>query len=88
MAEYLSVPSRLLVHGEGLNFDELALVEPLTIGAHSVRRAAVQQQEFVLVVGAGTIGLGTMKFSRIAGGEVIALDINQNRLNFCSNKYL
>lgn len=86
MAEYLSVPSRLLVHGEGLSFDELALVEPLAIGAHGVRRAAVQEGEFVLVIGAGPIGLGTMEFARIAGGKVIALDINQNRLNFCKEK--
>jgi len=83
MAEYLSVPSRLLVHGESLSFDELALVEPLAIGAHGVRRAAVQEGEFVLVIGAGPIGLGTMEFARIAGGKVIALDINANRLNFC-----
>ncbi|MVN20018.1 zinc-binding alcohol dehydrogenase family protein [Mucilaginibacter arboris] len=86
MAEYLSVPSRLLVHGEGLSFDELALVEPLAIGAHGVRRADVKEGEFVLVVGAGPIGLGTMEFARIAGGKVIALDINENRLNFCKEK--
>ncbi|MGI4749032.1 MAG: zinc-binding alcohol dehydrogenase family protein [Janthinobacterium lividum] len=83
MAEYLAVPSRLLVHGEGLSFDELALVEPLAIGAHGVRRAAVQAGEFVLVAGAGPIGSGTMEFARIAGATVIALDINQNRLDFC-----
>ena len=86
MAEYLAVPSRLLVHGEGLSFDELALVEPLAIGAHGVRRADVKEGEFVLVVGAGPIGLGTMEFARIAGGKVIALDINENRLNFCKEK--
>src|ERR1700742_2003176 len=28
MAGYLSVPSKTLVHGDGLSFDELALVEP------------------------------------------------------------
>lgn len=86
MVEYLSVPSRLLVHGEGLGFDELALVEPLAIGAHGVRRAAVQAGEFVLVVGAGPIGLGIMEFARIAGATVIALDINPSRLAFCRDK--
>ncbi|MDB5262001.1 MAG: zinc-binding alcohol dehydrogenase family protein, partial [Adhaeribacter sp.] len=74
MVEYLSVPSYTLVHGVGLSFDELALVEPLAIGAHGVRRAAVQPGEFVLVIGAGPIGLGTMEFARITGGQVIALD--------------
>jgi threonine dehydrogenase-like Zn-dependent dehydrogenase len=64
MAEYFSVPSYSLVHSEGLSFDELALVEPLAIGAHAVRRAAVSANEFVLVMGAGPIGLGTMEFAR------------------------
>src|SRR6187431_1253316 len=53
MVEYLLVPSSSLIHGEGLSFDELALVEPLAIGAHGVRRAAVEPGEFVLVIGAG-----------------------------------
>ncbi|RZL49095.1 MAG: alcohol dehydrogenase, partial [Pedobacter sp.] len=65
---------------------ELALVEPLAIGAHGVRRADIQPGEFVLIIGAGPIGLGTMEFARIAGGHVIALDINDDRLAFCKEK--
>lgn len=86
MVEYLSVPSYSLVHGEGLSFDELALVEPLAIGAHGVRRADVKKGETVLVIGAGPIGLATMEFARIAGGKVVALDINDHRLRFCREK--
>jgi len=86
MVEYLSVPSTALVHGEGLSYDELALVEPLSIGAHAVRRAAVEPGEFVLVVGSGPIGLGTMEMARIAGAEVIAMDINEDRLQFCRDR--
>src|SRR5687768_3474559 len=86
MAEYISVPASSLLHSEGLNFDELALVEPLAIGAHGIRRARVEPGEFVLVIGAGPIGLGTMEFARIAGAQVIALDINEQRLQFCKNK--
>ena len=86
MREYLQVPSQTLLHGEGLSYEELALVEPLAIGAHGVRRADVQSGEFVLVIGAGPIGLGTMEFARIAGGNVIALDINDDRLSFCKEK--
>lgn len=86
MAEYITVPSYSLLQGQGLSFDELALVEPLAIGAHGVRRAEVLPGEFVLVVGAGPIGLGTMEFARIAGGKVIALDINDSRLQFCKDK--
>ena len=85
-AEYISVPSYSLLHGEGLSFDELSLVEPLAIGAHGVRRAAVKPEEFVLVVGAGPIGLGIAEFARIAGGKVIVMDINDRRLEFCKQK--
>jgi 2-desacetyl-2-hydroxyethyl bacteriochlorophyllide A dehydrogenase len=86
MVEYFSIPSRLLIHGEGLSYDELALVEPLAIGAHGIRRAAIIPNEFVLVIGAGPIGLGTMEFARIAGARVIAMDVNDTRLAFCKNK--
>lgn len=86
MAEYISVPSYSLVKSEGLGYDELAFIEPLAIGAHSVRRANVRKDEFILIIGAGPIGLGTMEFARIAGAKVIALDINENRLKFCKDK--
>jgi threonine dehydrogenase-like Zn-dependent dehydrogenase len=86
MTECLSVPSYSLVHSNGLSFDELALVEPLAIGAHGINRAGVKESEFVLVIGAGPIGLGTMEFARIAGGRVIAMDVNESRLQFCKDK--
>jgi 2-desacetyl-2-hydroxyethyl bacteriochlorophyllide A dehydrogenase len=85
MAEYLSVPSASLIHGEGLSFDELALVEPLSIGAHGVRRAAVVPGEFVLIAGLGPIGLASLVFARQAGAKIIAMDIDNNRLQFCRN---
>ncbi len=88
MVEYLSVPNESLVHSNGLSLDELALIEPLAIGAHGIRRAAIQHGEFVLVIGAGPIGLGTMEFARIAGGKVIAMDINEGRLQFCKDRSL
>jgi 2-desacetyl-2-hydroxyethyl bacteriochlorophyllide A dehydrogenase len=75
-----------LVKSEGLGYDELTLIEPLAIGAHGVRRANIKEDEFVLVIGAGPIGIGTMEFARIAGAKVIALDINENRLSFCKDK--
>jgi 2-desacetyl-2-hydroxyethyl bacteriochlorophyllide A dehydrogenase len=86
LVDYLAVPSSALVHGDGLSYDQLALIEPLAIGTHAVRRAGIQPGEFVLVIGAGPIGLGTMEAVRIAGGEVIAMDINEDRLRFCREK--
>jgi len=82
MREYISVPNEYVVKGNGLSLDELALVEPLAIGAHGVRRAQIQENEFVLVIGAGPIGLGVIEFAKIAGGQVIVMDVNELRLQF------
>ncbi len=86
MVDYFSVPTASLIHGDGLSYDALALVEPLAIAAHAVRRAGVVPGEFVLVAGAGPIGLGIMEFARIAGAKVIAMDVNAERLQFCEEK--
>lgn len=83
MREYLVVPSHSLLHGNGLSTDELALAEPLAIGAHAISRAGVQKNEWVLVIGAGPIGLGIIAFASIAGANVIAMDVNESRLAFC-----
>ncbi len=85
MCEYVAVPADKLLHGAGLSHEELALAEPLAIGAHAIRRAGVAEQEFVVVMGAGPIGLGILEFARIAGANVIAIDVNDNRLSFCKN---
>src|SRR6478752_6005905 len=77
MSEYYSVPSYALIHGAGLSMDALAF------GAHAIRRAQIKTGEYVLVVGAGPIGIGTMEFAKLAGAQVIALDINEKRLAFC-----
>jgi 2-desacetyl-2-hydroxyethyl bacteriochlorophyllide A dehydrogenase len=86
MCEFISVPVQYLIKGNEMSFDELALVEPLAIGAHGIRRAGVKAGEFVLVIGAGPIGLGVMEFARIAGAQVIAMDVNDQRLKFCKQR--
>ena len=86
MSEFISVPIKYLIKGNDMSFEELALVEPLAIGAHGIRRAKLKSNEFVLVIGAGPIGLGLMEFARIAGGRVIAMDVNDQRLRFCKEK--
>jgi len=86
MQEVISVPIQAVVVGDGLSMDQLALVEPLAIGAHAVGRAAIQADEFVLVIGAGPIGLATMAFAKIAGARIIAMDVNEHRLQFCKDK--
>jgi len=85
MVDYFSIPSHLLVHAQGLGLTELAMVEPMAIGAHGIRRAAVQPGECILIMGAGPIGLGVMEFARLQGAEIIVMDTNAHRLNFCKS---
>ncbi|MEV5026939.1 zinc-binding alcohol dehydrogenase family protein [Paenibacillus sp. LPE1-1-1.1] len=83
MRELIVVPlTHLLVTNE-LTLDQAAVLEPLSIGAHAVRRAALQAGETVLVIGSGPIGLGVMAFAKHRGARVIAMDIQDERLAFC-----
>lgn len=86
MQEKISVPISLLIHAPKLNDDDMAIVEPLAIGAHALRRANVQVGETIVVVGCGPIGIGIMKLAQIAGATVIAIDVNQGRLDYAKEK--
>lgn len=83
MREYITVPLSYVVKTENITEDEAAMVEPLSIGAHAVRRADLQKGETVLVIGAGPIGLAVMKFAKLQGATVIGMDLNKSRLSFC-----
>lgn len=85
MRERISVPVSHLLNANSLSLDAAALVEPLAIGAHAVRRGGVTSSDTVLVIGSGPIGLGVMAFAKYAGARVIAMDISQERLAFCSS---
>lgn len=83
MREYMSVPSEYVVKTEDLSLNQTAIVEPMSIGLHAVNRGEVKPGETVLVIGAGPIGLAAMKFAKLAGAKVIAMDTNVERLRFC-----
>jgi len=83
MCELMSVPVGNLMKTEALTLDQAAIIEPLAIGAHAVRRADISKGETVLVIGAGPIGLGVMQFAKQMGAKVIAMDVNEERLQFC-----
>jgi len=82
MQEILSVPSDNLIPVNELSLDQAAIIEPLSIGAHALNRAKVVRGESIVVVGCGPIGLGIMKFARLLGVKVIAVDINPDRLAY------
>ncbi|OUM98556.1 MAG: hypothetical protein BAA02_04460 [Paenibacillaceae bacterium ZCTH02-B3] len=77
------MPVTNLLRADGLSFDQAAMLEPLAIGAHAVRRSGAGEGQTVLVIGAGPIGLGVMVFARLAGARVLAMDVSGERLAFC-----
>jgi 2-desacetyl-2-hydroxyethyl bacteriochlorophyllide A dehydrogenase len=83
MRPILSVPARKLHKSDKLTYDQLALVETLGIGAHAVERADVKGNEFVLVIGAGPIGLSVMQFVIARGATLAVMDVAESRLEFC-----
>ncbi len=85
MQEEITIRTDLLLPANHLSYDEMAIVEPLAIGAHAIRRAAVRKDEYVVVVGCGPIGIGIIKLAQIQGAKVIALDTNASRLEYAKN---
>jgi len=87
MRELAIVPTAQLHASPTLSFEQLALVEPLSIGAHAVARAQISPGERILVVGAGPIGLAVTQFALLAGASVLVMDISQRRLEFCQQQW-
>ncbi|BAM03791.1 zinc-binding alcohol dehydrogenase family protein [Phycisphaera mikurensis] len=83
MRERFVVPAANLHPSASLSFDQLALIETLTIGCHAVDRGGVEAGETALVVGAGPIGLTAIQFLLARGADVIVMDLSDERLAFC-----
>jgi L-iditol 2-dehydrogenase len=81
-AEFVVVPQRVLYSlPEGVAFEHAAMVEPVSIAFHAVRRAAPNLNASAVVVGAGMIGLFLVQALRLAGcGRIIAVDIAPEKL--------
>jgi 2-desacetyl-2-hydroxyethyl bacteriochlorophyllide A dehydrogenase len=83
LCDYLAVPEKNVVPVGDLSVDQAAMIEFLAISAHGVRRAAPGDNERVLVVGAGPIGMGALIFAKSRGALVTVLDVRADRLTFC-----
>lgn len=69
MRQWMCVPADHLLKAEGLTLDQAAVIEPLSIGAHAVRRSRIKEGETALVIGAGPIGFGVMSFAKAEAPE-------------------
>jgi len=65
---------------DGLNDDEAALCEPLSVGIWANLKGSVEPSDHVLVTGCGPIGLLAAQVARERGGKVTVSDIVPERL--------
>ena len=84
MRECFILPADKLLRADGIPLEQLALVEMLCIGAHAAQRARISAGDNALVIGAGPIGLATAAFAKIAGADVMVMEMNPARLDFCA----
>lgn len=81
-AEYVAVPEKKVLRLPGnISFEKAALVEPVAVAVHAVRKAKQKINDVVVILGAGTIGLLVMQVAKLAGaGKVIVTDVLDYRL--------
>jgi L-iditol 2-dehydrogenase len=81
-AEAVAVPERIVCGvPQAVPLEHAAMVEPLSVAVHAVRRARIVAGDKALVVGCGMIGLLTIQAARAAGcATVVAVDLDAGRL--------
>ncbi|MFC1737786.1 zinc-binding dehydrogenase [Planctomycetota bacterium] len=73
---------RLVPLSNSLSFEQGALVEPASVGAHSTSRAGNLEGSNVVVLGAGTIGNMVAQFARSRGAKnLLITDLSVYRLD-------
>jgi 2-desacetyl-2-hydroxyethyl bacteriochlorophyllide A dehydrogenase len=65
---------------EGLDDREGALIEPLTVAVHDVRRAGLEVGDRAVVIGGGPIGLLVALVAHLSGADVAVAEVNPFRL--------
>ena len=70
-----TVPAELVVPlPDGLPLDEAALVEPVAVAVHDVRRGRVTDADQVVVVGGGPVGVLIATVARQRGARVLLVE--------------
>jgi 2-desacetyl-2-hydroxyethyl bacteriochlorophyllide A dehydrogenase len=84
--EYVSVPvDNIMVGREETDLEHLSMVEPLSISYHGIMRADILENNWVIIFGAGPIGIGALMFAKSKTNNIILIDINQNRITYCKS---
>jgi threonine dehydrogenase-like Zn-dependent dehydrogenase len=71
---------------ETMSFDEAALMEPLSVAVHVVRRLPITFASTCIIFGCGAIGLLCASVARAKGvSKILMIDANSSRLEFAKD---
>lgn len=85
MCEYAVLPWTKIIPAGTISPRDCALIEPMSVGFHAVSRAQVIDNEFVMVIGCGMIGVGAIVRAALRGATVIAVDIDDEKLELAKS---
>lgn len=83
MAEYMKFTKEAINYRvpDHLTLEQAVLIEPYACSLHAIQRAQIQLGDFVVLSGAGTLGLGMVGAARRSGpGKLVVLDLIDERL--------
>ena len=86
-AEYVAVPAKDLLHvPESIPLEEASIIaDAISTPYHAVKnRARVQPGDTVVIFGCGGVGINAVQLATAAGGYVIAVDINDRKLEWAT----
>jgi len=89
-SEYVAVPEHILKYNfykipDNLRYEYAALLEPLACAVHGFDSIPAKVGDYVVVIGAGPIGLMFMDLLNLNGCKVIAADLSDYRLGLAKN---
>ena len=81
--EYFPLPAELVIKvPDNIPLDHAAMIEPISVGVHAIRRGGGVEGKRVLVLGAGTIGNLTAQVALAQGArDVMITDISPYKLD-------
>lgn len=86
-AEYCLVPSAWhLISSKNASMECLAMTEPACVAQHAVRKANVTAGQYVVIFGAGPIGIMAARWAHLFGAEVMLVDVAADKVNFAREK--
>ena len=80
MCEYAVLPWTKIIPAGNISPRDCALIEPMSVGFHAVSRAQVIDNDVVVVIGCGMVGMGAVVRASLRGATVIAVDLDDEKL--------